>query len=129
MTYTIHETEPLYAAITTLLDGTGNDVGQGIRPPGATAPYLVLYPLPDFGTEGGLSDPHQVSVQLFQVTCVGDTMDEAQWMQAQVRTALLGVIPAFSGATPIELDNGSGVTRDDDGVVFYTTDRFRIYVS
>jgi hypothetical protein len=50
-------------------------------------------------------------------------------MQAKSREALLGVIPAFAGATPIELALGSGVLRDPDGVVFYTTDRFTIYVS
>jgi len=129
MTYTVHETKPLYAAVTTLLAGTGKSVGQAQRPEAGVAPYMVLYPLPDTRNEGGLSDPHQIAVQTFQVTCVGDTMAEAQWMQAKAREALLGVTPAFTGATPIELQLGSGVLRDDDGVVFYTTDRFTIYVS
>jgi len=39
MTYTTHETKPLYAAITTLLAGTGKDVGQARRPDDAEAPY------------------------------------------------------------------------------------------
>jgi len=129
MTYTVHETKPLYAAITTLLEGTGKAVGQARRPESAVAPYMVLYPLPDSSNEGSISDPHQIAIQLFQVTCVGDTMAEAQWMQAKAREALLGITPSFTGATPIELDLGSGVRRDPDGVVFHTTDRFTIYVS
>lgn len=129
MTYTVHETKPLYEAITTLLATTGKEVGGAQRPEAADPPYMVLYPLPDDRNEGSISDPHQIAIQLFQVTCVGDTMAEAQWMQAKSREALLGVIPAFAGATPIELALGSVVLRDPDGVVFYTTDRFTIYVS
>ena len=122
---TVWETRPLYAAITTRLETTGKAVGQGISPGGA-APYMVLYPLPDGGHGGSLTDPHQFVTQLFQVNCVGDTMEEAEWMQHEARTVLVGFTPAVDDATPIELDLGSGVRRDDDGPVFFTTDRFRI---
>jgi hypothetical protein len=125
MTMTVWETRPLYAAITAQLETTTKAVGQAISPGGET-PYMVLFPLPDESHGGSLTDPHQFVTQLFQVTCVGKTMEEAEWMQHEARTALVGFTPAVDDATPIELDLGSGVRRDDDGPVFFTTDRFRI---
>jgi len=129
---TVHDPRLLYNAIVTrLVTQTSKPVGNAVRPDGATAPYAVVYPLPDRATFGTLTDANQISLQLFQVTCVGDTMEEAQWMQQKTRLALLGWVPSVTGWVPnrVELDQGSGVIRDDDGpVVFYTTDRFSLYV-
>jgi hypothetical protein len=73
----------------------------------------------------------QIGYQIFQVTAVGADMEEAQWMQHKVRQALLGFTPTVTGwATgPISAEQPRGVTRDDDGPVFITTDDFRIFVS
>jgi len=128
MTYTIWETRPLAAAVTTQLETTGKTVGQAISP-GVAPPYMVLYPQSDAGSEGSIADPHQIITQTFQVTCVGDSMEEAQWMQEEARGVLIGWIPSLTGATPVELDFGSGTFRDPDGPVFYTTDRYRIFMS
>jgi hypothetical protein len=125
MTYTVWETRPLYAEITTRLETTGMAVGQAISP-GGNAPYLTLYPQSDAGTEGSIGDPHQFVAQTFQVTATGDSMEEAQWGQHKARGVLLGWTPNIAGAMPIRLDFGSGVFRDPDGPVFYSTDRFRI---
>jgi hypothetical protein len=129
---TIHAPRPLYNALAARISSqTSKPVGDAVRPPNASPPYSVLYPLPDRDTQGALSDPNQISRQLFQVTCVGASMDVAQELQFDVRTALLGHQPVVSGwdTGPIELDFGSGVLRDDDGPVFYSTDRFLVYVS
>lgn len=128
MTYTVWETRPLYAAITVQLETTGKAVGQAVSPGGAP-PYLVLYPQSDTGFAGSLSDPHEQVTQTFQVTCVGDSLEEAQWMQHEARGVLVGWTPALSGATPVELEFGSGTFRDPDGPVFYSTDRYRIALS
>jgi hypothetical protein len=131
VTFTIHDPRPLYDAVVTRIAGqTSKPCGEAVRPPDAEPPYAVVYPLPDRDNVGTLTDPHLISWQLFQVTCVGDTMDEAQWMQRAVRAGLLGWTPTVAGWSPnrVELDLGSGVVRDDDGVVFYTTDRFSIYM-
>lgn len=131
MTVTVHDPRPVYDAIVArLVSETGEEVGEAQRPEGATPPYSVVYPLPDRATFGTLTDANQISLQLFQVSCVGATMDEAQAMQTKVRAALLGWAPTVAGFTPnrIELDLGSGVRRDDKGVVFITTDRFSMYV-
>jgi hypothetical protein len=131
MTATIHDPRPLYDAIVSRLETqTGKDIGEGVRPEDADPPYAVVYPLPDSSYLATLTDPHESSLQLFQVTCVGDTMDEAQWMQREAREALIGWTPTVAGWSPnrIELDLGSGVIRDDGGPVFYTTDRFTLYM-
>jgi hypothetical protein len=134
MTYTIWETRPLAAAVTTQLETTGMAVGQAISP-GVAPPYMVLYPQSDAGTEGSIADPHQIVTQTFQVTCVGkgtttgeDGMEEAQWAQHKARGVLVGWTPGITGASPIQLDFGSGVFRDPDGPVFYTTDRYRVFI-
>jgi hypothetical protein len=128
---TVHDPRPLYNAIVARLESqTSKDIGDAVRPAGADAPYAVVYPLPDRAAFGTLVDPTNFTLQLFQVTCVGDTADEAQWMQHQVRLALQSWIPVVTDWEPnrIELDQGSGVFRDDDGPTFYTTDRFNLYV-
>lgn len=128
---TVHNPRLLYnAIITRLATQTEKSVGDAVRPDNPSNPYAVVYPLPDRATLGTLTDPNAISLQLFQVTCVGTDMDEAQWMQNRVRSALLGWTPTLVGFTAnrIELDLGSGVLRDDDGPVFYTTDRFSLYV-
>jgi hypothetical protein len=124
---TVHPTRTLYDEITTrIATQTGKPVGDAVRPPGANPPYSVLYPREDVSTEGSLGDPNEVRVMQFQVTCVGKTMDEAQHLQAAVQTALMGWAPTVGD--PILLEFPSGVFRDDDGPVFYTTDRFRTFV-
>jgi hypothetical protein len=128
VTYTAWSVRPLAAAVITRLVTTGKAVGQAIAP-SSDPPYMVIYPQSDTGTEGSLSDPHEQVTQTFQVTAVGDSMEEAAWMQHKARQVLLGWTPGITGATPIELDFGSGVFRDPDGPVFYTTDRFRIALS
>lgn len=129
---TVHSTRPLHNAISTRISTeTLKPCGDAVRPPDANPPYSVLYPLGDRATDGSISDPNQISRALFQVTCVGVTMDAAQELQYDVRTALLGHEPVVTGwdTGPVELDSGSGVFRDDDGPVFFTTDRFLVYVS
>ena len=127
MTYTVWETRPLAAAVTTQLETTGKAVGQAISP-GGNPPYMVLYPSSDAGSEGSIADPHQIVTQTFQVTAVGDSMEEAQWMQEEARGVLVGWTPGITGAALVQLDFGSGVFRDPDGPVFYSTDRYRVFI-
>ena len=124
---TVHATRPLYASITTRLVTTGKAVGQAVRPDGATPPYMVLYPREDLATEGGLGDPNEIRVVQFQVTSVGDTLEEADWMRHKAQVALLGFSP--TGGGPILLEFAANVLRDDEGPVFSFPDRFITFVS
>lgn len=133
MAYTAHDPRLLTNAVSTQVASvTGRPVGDAEAPTG-TLPYSVLYPLTDSPGEGALDDPHQVANEVFQVTCVGASMDSVQVLQKNVRTALLGWSPTVAGfgTFPIHLLDGSGVTRDDDvqPPVFVSTDRFVARVS
>lgn len=134
MVATAHDPRLFYAAVyARLISSTGKQIGQAVAPADVTTPYAVLYPGFDLGGEGGLSDPTQVNVWGFQVTGVGKTMDETTWMQHKIRVALLGWLPTVAGlgTTQIDLENGSGILRDDDVMpaLFYSTDRFRMFSS
>jgi hypothetical protein len=134
VTYTAHNPRLLYNAISArLASETGRSIGDAVAPEGADKPYAVVYPLTDGLGEGPLSDPHQVIDQVFQVSCVGHSMDSAQVLQHAVRSAILGWTPTVSGfgTFPIHLDSGSGVLRDDDvrPPVYFTSDRFTARLS
>lgn len=98
-----------------------------------SAPYAVLYPLPDLDGGGALSDGHQWAMRHFQVTVVGGTRQSCEEGQMDVREVLMGWSPSVAGLScgKVELDDPTGVDRDDDATppVFFTTDRFRLFVS
>ena len=134
MPYTIPDPQAFYAAIVTrVATVTGKPVGLAVAPANNVYPYAVVYPLSDESSEGVLSDPTQIVVWAFQVTCVSNGATGAHWMQRETREALHGHIPVVAGVgtTPIELADGSGITREDgpEATLFYSTDRFTAYTS
>lgn len=136
MAYTVHDPQAFFAAILTrIASSTGRTVGLAEAPDSNPLPYAVVYPLVDESSEGALSDPSQIVTWAWQVTCVAAGAAGAQWLQQKVRTALHGFTPTVAGlgATPIELADGSGITRDDglsgNPTLFYSTDRFVAYTS
>lgn len=134
MPYTVHDPKAFFAAIVArLIASTTKPIGLGVAPANTTLPYAVVYPLGDESSEGGLNDPTQIVVWAWQVTAVSDTAGGAQWMQRKTREALHGHIPTVAGlgTTPIELSDGSGITRDEAAgeTLFYSTDRFTAYAS
>lgn len=129
MAYTVHDPQAFYAAIVTRIGtSTGKTVGLVEAPTNNVYPYAVVYPLVDESSEGSLANPTQVVTWAFQVTSVSNGAAGAQWMQQKVRAALHGHIPTVSGlgTTPIELVDGSAITRDDSlsPPLFYAIDRF-----
>jgi hypothetical protein len=78
-----------------------------------------------------LTDPNQTRIQTFQVFYVGDTMDEAQQLQEDCQTALLGWAPTVAGFTPgpIEFDLADIIHGPDlDGPTYEIADRYLIAV-
>ena len=129
MTYTAHDPRPLYDALVARLEtATTRPIGDGEEPDDTTEPYAIVYSLSDEPPEGPLDDPTEVVGDAFQVTCVGSSRRQAQWMQQKVRAALLGWTPTVAGVGtfPIQPLTGSGVDRDTavSPPVFFTTDRF-----
>lgn len=136
MPYTVHDPQTFFAAIVArIAASTGKQVGFAEAPANNTLPYAVVYPSLDEDSEGALNDPTQIVVWAWQVTCVSDGAAGAQWLQHKVRQALHGHSPTVAGVgtTPIELAQGSGITRDDglsgNPTLFYSTDRFIAYAS
>ena len=134
MTYTANDPKAMREAfVTRITSQTSKNVGEGVAPEDRTTPYAVIYPLADQASMGTQADPDADVWWLYQITCVGADMDETQWMQDSVRSALLGWQPSVSGVTCslVELQSGSGTTRDpsNDVPLFYSTDRFRVFTS
>lgn len=135
MAYTAPDPQAFFNAILARLLTTGRPAALGVAPDNNEYPYAVLYPITDERTEGSLVDPTEIVVWAFQVTCVSDGGEGALWMQNKVRETLIGHTPTVSGlgTTPIELLNGSGLTREDQSALesplFYTTDQFSAYTS
>lgn len=129
MAYTVHDPQAFYAAIVTRIGtSTGKTVGLVEAPASNVYPYAVVYPLVDESSEGSLVNPTQAVTWAWQVTSVSNGAAGAQWMQQKVRAALHGFTPTVSGlgTTPIELVDGSAITRDDSlsPPLFYAIDRF-----
>lgn len=134
MTYTVHDPRLLFDAVIARLETqTSKPIGDSQAPSDTSTPYAVVYPLTDEPGEGPLDDPHQVANPAFQVTCVGDTREQAQWMQKEVRDALLGWSPTVAGfgTFPVHLLEGSGVLRNDavQPPDFSSSDRFWVRLS
>lgn len=133
MPYTSPDSEVFYAAIVARVATIGKPVALAVAPANNVYPYAVVYPLDDEATEGSLNDPTQAVTWAFQVTCVANGAQGAQWLQTKVREVLHGHAPVVTGigTTPIHLADGSGLTRDDDvnPPLFYSTDRFTALTS
>ena len=134
MTYTIHDPRLVYAAIITRLTSeTGKNIGRVEAPSDLTTPYAVVYPIDEFGDGTSLGDAHETVVYEFQVSSVGDTAEQAEWMQNQVRSALLGWTPSVSGRSlnPVEKAGSQGTVRSDNvqPPVFTAIDTFTVFTS
>jgi hypothetical protein len=133
MTYTVYDPRLLHDAVKVQLEtGTGKDVGKGQRPVNAEPPYSVLRGFTAPPSEGGLSDPNQISHPTFLVFYVGADADSAQWLQEKARTSLLGWSPTLAGFAPgpVELDLENVIDGPDfDGPVYEIADRYSIFLS
>jgi hypothetical protein len=132
VTFTVHNPQTFYATVATrIASQTSKNVGRGEAPSDTTTPYAVVYQLDepdDPETAGSLGDPHASTVFEWQVTSVGSTAEQAEWMQHEVRKALLGWTP--SGASPVMRSGGQGTRRDDgtQPAQFFAVDHFTSFV-
>jgi hypothetical protein len=120
-------------AVKALLVAGGLTVGDGVAPSG-NPPYAVVYPV--FHTvTGPVGEPSADANRVFQVTSVGTTREQAQWVSDKAATALLGAdhnavtVTGRALMQAIELYSSAGVTRDDDTAgapLFYAIDRYAV---
>lgn len=98
------------AGLTVYLGGTPTTTGW--TPPDK---YAVLYPEPGEAVRESLADTRADFMAVFQVTCVGGSMERALWVADRVRQALSGPlsVEGRSAWRPEDL-GGPPVQRDDD---------------
>ncbi len=125
-----------------LVAGTGRSCGYGTapvaadKPTGNQAPYSVLYPIGGTSSGPPFGDADGDGRMLYQVTSIGTTAEQCEWMADKVRTALLGRAKgAF--ATSITAVGHTVVGREldkEDGVavvssVYSYVQRFILHVT
>ena len=101
----------------------------GGAPPSVAPPYIVLYPEPGTPIAASLADDRTYFRTTLQVTCVGETAEQALNLADRSAAALSAPL-AVTGRTawrPEYLD-GQPVRRDDDITppVFYAVARYRL---
>jgi hypothetical protein len=116
--------------IRTKLATFGLTVGDGQAPPEVEPPYVVVYPIAGGSTTGTLADLDGDADLVYQVTCVGKTREQAQWLENKVM-GLLGVgTVTITGryVNRISLDGFGGIFRDDktSPPLFMAVPRFRV---
>ena len=128
-------------AIVALLEGESLAVGRGKTPdgvgwqgdPGASSyvPFVNVHPLSGGVTDGTITDPDDDADTLYQLTCVGSTQEQAEWIGDQARNAMLqrGALTVPSRTiNNVRVDMLGGARQDDsvEPVVFMTIDHFRV---
>lgn len=130
------------AALVAAFGATTTTVGDGEVPksfgwsgvPGQSifVPYVVLYPL-GAHFDGPIGDNADDDADLrYQVTCVGETREQAEGVTDVVIAALVGQTLTVAGrsVSRITLDDAAGGVRPDvsvDPIVFMSTPRFSLY--
>lgn len=123
-------------AVIATLTGAGLVVGDAVRntePDGSGAvippPCVVVHPIPGGRRFGTLDDYVKDADLLYQLTCVGETRDQAEWVRDETEILLDGVTVAGRQIDVIRLDFGSDEARLDGTVhpaVFVSMPRYRL---
>lgn len=124
--------------VSVLAAETGETIGDGAAPSGIVIPdelpYANIQSIGDVDREASfaelLSEGDLVSE--VQVTSVGESRKQAQWMSDKIRVAFIAAnLTGWAGRkiTLVELDGGNEVERDDDiqPPLFYAIDSFLVY--
>lgn len=115
-------------AVIAALEALGLAVGDAVAPD-QDPPYVVVYPIPGGSTTGTLATPDDDAILVYQVTCVGKTREQAEWLADKALILLEGNV-AVTGrrVLRVSLDMHGGTQRDDQLTppVFWSTPRFRI---
>ena len=95
--------------------------------------YVVVYPIPGGSRGGTLAGPFDDAEIVYQVTCVGQTRQQAEWVRDKVEAALLTGITVSGRHIPLVRPEGGddGTYRDDTVTppLYYTTPRYRVHTT
>jgi hypothetical protein len=115
-------------AVIAALEGLELAVGDAIAPD-QDPPYVVVYPIPGGGSTGTLGAQHDDAILVYQVTCVGSSREQAEWLADKALELLEGSLSVDGRRVcNVDLDMHGGVQRDDQVTppVFWSMPRFRI---
>ena len=119
-------------AVVANLAAAGLTVGDG-QAPDAGFPHVIVYPIPDDGRDGPSNDRHADVRHQYQLTCVGQYRDQAEWVSDEARTALTTTPITVAGFTVMGVDEGlaGGTSREDDESppVFNVADTYVIWMT
>lgn len=109
------------------LEAAGLTVGDGEAPSGSP-PYVNVHAIPGGRAFGSLEEPHEDAELVYQVTCVGTTREQAEWLADKSMVLLDGVTVDGRSIAFVELDSLPGSRRDTSVTpeVWQATPRFRL---
>jgi hypothetical protein len=134
-------TRVLAATLTTVTTRTFSVADVPTPAPGQltqTPPYGIVYPINDGQYLGGLGAPENCAEFAFQVTSVGATSDQCEWLSDRVRGVILGrnADGAYDTDIPLtspficnyrhSLSGAGNMIRND--LMWSTTESFMLYV-
>lgn len=135
----MHQSRKVTQAVFDALVAAGIAMGDGIKPAnagpgqgtgGAFKPYGVLFPLPGGVASGPLDAPEEDFESLLQVTCIGESRYQAEWVADKVRAVMINTQFAIDGRSFVRArtDMEGGIQRDDDvqPPQFYKPERYRL---
>ncbi len=105
-------------AVASLLTTAGLTVSIGEAPDDLAGAFVVLYPTPGLELAENLGKPIGDMQMDFQLTCVGESSEQALWCADKARTAINRAIPTVSGRVcwPIWADEQPQPVLRDDAV-------------
>jgi hypothetical protein len=115
-------------AVIVKLQAAGLTVGDAQAPSNSGPPYCIVYPLPGGDSFGTLQNPNEDADLPFQVTCVGVSRKQAEWVADQTLTLLGGLSVAGRAIVLVTLDSFGGARPDHDvsPPVYSSTPRYRV---
>jgi hypothetical protein len=129
---TVATSHPVAKAVLAALRVAWPRVGDGVAPTDGTLPYAVLYRAGGGPLGGPLGDHFADGQPLLQLTCVGATAEQADWLAGKLRPTLLAT-PTVVGQVvmQVSLETSQPVRRDDSTSppLFYAADQARFYTT
>jgi hypothetical protein len=148
---TVFAGRPITDAIISALTSVALIVGDGVQPknnppsqpvgwqgaPGVSTfgPYVVAYPLLGGSLDGPLGDPDADAEPVYQITSVGGSRQQCEWVADKVRAVMLGgallLTVGDRRVVRVSPDVLPGATREDDSQpsIWFAPERFRLYVT
>lgn len=125
---TVATSRPLTTALLAALRAAHSRVGDAAAPSDLTLPYAVLYPFGVGPLSGPVSDSHADADSTVQLTCIGSTREQAEWLADKLRPTALGPL-TVTGRKVMQslLETSQPVRRDDDvqPPLFVAVDQYR----